>query len=76
MSVYYYSKLITHEGLNKSKLVKAEFEDELKMKCDELTAKWEEQYQKQLAREKRINDIEDLLDEAESLNEEAEENQQ
>ena len=42
MSVYYFSKLITHEGLNKSKLVKAEFEDELKMKCDELTAKWEE----------------------------------
>lgn len=75
MSIYYYSKLITHEGLNKTKLVKAESEEELKRKCDELTTKWEEQYQKQLVREKRINDIEDLLSEAESLNEEAEENQ-
>ena len=47
-----YRRELTHSGLNKYKVIKAETFRELEQKCAAIQAQWDEQWQKKCAAEK------------------------
>lgn len=50
---YYYEIELTHEGLNKYRIVKAETRYELQQKANAITAQWNNQWNRIIEREKR-----------------------
>ncbi len=64
MAKYYYRKELSHSGLNKYRVVKAESMTELDRKVTAIKAQWDEQWARQIARAERIQNAEDSASEA------------
>ena len=72
-SRYMYQTEVSHQGLNKYRIVKAANQYELNQKANALMAQWNEQWAKKVERENRIKNDEDSLAYAIEMSQQAEE---
>ncbi|MBD5631606.1 MAG: restriction endonuclease [Clostridia bacterium] len=74
-SKYLYQAEVSHNGLNKYRIVKAENKYELNQKVNALQAQWNEQWEKKVERENRIKNDEDSIIYAAAMTKQAEQDQ-
>lgn len=74
-SKYLYQAEVSHRGLNKYRIVKAENKYELDRKVKALQAQWNEQWEKKVERENKIKNEEDSIAYATAMTKQAENEQ-
>ena len=72
---YPYQAEVSHEGLHKYRIVKAQTKYELNQKVRALQDQWDEQWQKKVEREAKIRNDEDSLAYAKEMTQQAEDTQ-
>lgn len=73
---YMYEAEVSHKGLNKYRIVKAETRHELEEKTSALMAQWNEQWNRKMEREEKIKNDEDSMKYAQELTQQSNEIQE